>query len=164
VTVTSTAPSGSAAALVRDLEATRDETLGFFALSEKELARTYAPGKWSIRFLLHHLADSETVLYERIRRVLCEPEQRLMAFDQEAWSRELDYAGMPLDISRDVFAAVRKGVIRLAGLHYEARGHLTFVHSTMGVRTLRDELEKVAAHNAHHLSHIRAALARREGP
>jgi hypothetical protein len=152
--------SGTTAELVRNLEVTRDETLGFFALNERELLRSYAPGKWSIRFLLHHLADSETVLYERIRRVLCEPAQVLLVFDQDAWARELDYSRVPLDISQAVFASVRNAVIYYAGLHYETHGQRTFVHSTMGVRTLREEFEKVAAHNAHHLGHIRAALAR----
>jgi len=46
--------------LIRQLEETRDQTLGYFGLSENELARTYAPGKWSVRFILHHLADNET--------------------------------------------------------------------------------------------------------
>jgi hypothetical protein len=154
--------SRTAEDLIRDLETTRDETLGFFMLGEQELSRTYGPGKWSVRFLLHHLADAETVLYERIRRVIAEPPQTLMVFDPDAWARELDYARMALDISRDIFASVRRGVIRLAGYHYEARGHLTFVHSTMGVRTLREEFDKVAAHNAKHLSQIRAALLRED--
>ena len=148
-----------AAELIRDLETTRDETLGFFTVGEEDLSRTYGPGKWSVRFLLHHLADAETVLYERIRRVIAEPPQTLLVFDPDAWARELDYEHMPLDISCDIFASVRRGVIRLAGYHYDARGHLTFVHSTMGVRTLREEFDKVAAHNAKHLSQIRAALA-----
>jgi hypothetical protein len=112
-----------------------------------------------VRFLLHHLADAESVLNERIRRVLSEPRQTLMVFDQDAWAKALDYSRMPLDLSRDVYAAVRKTVIYLARHHYEQHGHLTFVHSTMGPRTLRDEFEKVVAHNAKHLGQIRAALA-----
>jgi DinB superfamily len=148
------------AELVRELESTRDATLGFFALSSAELSCTYGPGKWSVRYLLHHLADSETVLYERIRRVVCEPPQTLLVFDQDAWAVGLDYARMPLHLSRGVFESVRNAVIYLAGQYYEPRGHLTFVHSTMGRRTLREELDKVADHNAHHLGHIRAALAR----
>ena len=152
--------SGSTAELIRDLEATRDETLGFFGLGEDSLSRTYGPGKWSIRFLLHHLADSETVLYERIRRVLCEPTPLLMVHDQDVWAKELDYSRVPLEISRAVFQSVRSAIIYFAGIHYEKDGHRHFVHSTMGERTLRNEFDKVAAHNAHHLGHIRAALAR----
>ena len=40
---------------------TRDETLTYFDLPSEQLALTYALGKWSIRYLLHHLADAETV-------------------------------------------------------------------------------------------------------
>ena len=82
--------------LIQDLEATRDETLKHFTLGEQDLARTYAPGKWSIKFILHHLADSETVLYDRIRRVLSEPRQVLWVFDQDAWAKGLNYSEVPL--------------------------------------------------------------------
>lgn len=68
--------------IIIKLEATRDRTLKYFDLSDAELSRSYAPGKWSVRFVLHHLADSETVLFDRIRRVLSEHRQVLWAFDQ----------------------------------------------------------------------------------
>lgn len=145
--------------LIERLETTRDETLRCFSLGAVDLARTYAPGKWSIRFILHHLADSETVLFDRIRRVLSEPRQVLWVFDQDAWAKGLDYSRLPLDLSRRVYESVRNAIIYYAGLHYESRGHLEFVHSVTGVRTLRDEFDKVASENEHHLSQIRAALS-----
>lgn len=147
--------------LVRDLEATRDETLKYYALGDEELSRTYAPGKWPVKFLLHHLADSETVLFDRIRRVLSEPRQVLWVYDQDAWAKGLNYARVPLHLSRDVYMSVRNAVVYYAGVFYEEKGHLEFVHSVTGVRTLRDEFDKVAAHNEHHLSQIRSALGRR---
>ena len=145
--------------LIQDLEATRDETLKHFTLGEQDLARTYAPGKWSIKFILHHLADSETVLYDRIRRVLSEPRQVLWVFDQDAWAKGLNYSEVPLELSRRVYESVRNAIIYHAGPHYERNGHLEFVHSVTGVRTLKDEFDKVASHNAHHLNQIRTALA-----
>lgn len=144
--------------LIRDLERTRDETLKYFSLEQRDLARTYAPGKWSVRFILHHLADSETVLYDRIARVLSEPRQVLWVFDQDAWSEGLDYSERPLDISRRIYESVRNAITYYVGLHYEEKGHLEFVHSVTGVRTLKDEFDKVAAHNEHHLEQIRLAL------
>jgi hypothetical protein len=147
--------------LIDQLEATRDETLQFFGLGDDDLARTYGTGKWSVRFILLHLADSETVLFERIRRTLSEPRQVLWVYDQDAWASGLDYANVPLDIYRGVYEAVRKAIIYYAGKYYESKGHLEFVHSVTGVRTLKDEFEKVASHNEHHLSQIRAALSLR---
>lgn len=145
--------------LIRQLEETRDHTLRFFDLDEGSLARTYAPGKWPVGFILHHLADAETVLFDRIRRVLSEPRQVLWVFDQDAWAKGLDYSHVPLDISRRVYESVRSAIIHYARVHYEEKGHLEFVHSVTGVRTLENEFDKVAAHNAHHLEQIRIALS-----
>jgi hypothetical protein len=121
--------------------------------------RTYAPDKWSVKFILHHLSDSETVLFDRIRRVLSEPRQVLWVYDQDAWARGLDYARVPLDISQRVYESVRSAIIYYAGIYYDQKGHLEFVHSATGVRTLKDEFDKVASHNEHHLGQIRLALA-----
>jgi hypothetical protein len=145
--------------LIDRLEETRDETLRYFDLGESDLARTYGPGKWPVRYLLHHLADSETVLFDRIKRILSEPRQVLWVFDEKAWAAGLDYSRAPLDISRQVYSAVRGGIIYYASQYYEERGHLEFVHSVTGVRTLKDEFDKVAAHNENHLGQIRTALA-----
>jgi hypothetical protein len=145
--------------LIQDLENTRDETLRYFALSDGDLARPYGPGKWSVRFILLHLADSETVLFDRIRRVLSEPRQVLWVFDQEAWARGLDYSRVPLEMARPIFESVRNAIIYYAGQYYDSKGHLEFVHSETGIQTLKDEFDKVAWHNEKHLSQIRAALS-----
>jgi len=139
----SNAREGGRTHFIQELERTRDETLKCFSLNHGDLARTYAPGKWSVGHILHHLSDSETVFFDRIRRVLSEPRPQV-----------------PLEVSRHVFESVRNAIIYYAGEHYERSGHLEFVHSVDGVRTLRDEFDKVAAHNEHHLSQVRLALGR----
>ena len=70
--------------IIARLEMAKAQTLRCFLLSDEQLARTYGPGKWPVRFILHHLADAETVLNDRIRRVVSEPRQVLRAFDQDA--------------------------------------------------------------------------------
>ncbi len=147
--------------LIEQLDDTRDQTLKFFELGEADLGLTYAPGKWPVRFILHHLSDAETVFFDRIRRVLSEPRQVLWVFDQDAWATGLDYSRVPLDASRQICESVRRGIIYYASHYYEAKGHLEFVHSVTGVRTLKDEFDKVVAHNEHHLSQIRTALSHR---
>jgi len=145
-------------ALIRELARTRDETLGYFSLGDSDLARTYGPGKWSVRFVLHHLTDSEVVFAERLRRVISEPAMIVWYYDQDVWARALDYSTRPLDGSRPVYEALRNAIIGDARRHYERDGTIGFVHSKMGLRTLKDEFDKVAAHNEHHLGHIRRAL------
>jgi DinB superfamily len=146
--------------LIQELERTRDETLRCFSLDHRDLARTYAPGKWSVRYILHHLSDSESVFLDRVHRVLSEPRPVLWVMDQDAWAKGLDYSQVPLDIARRVYEAVRNAIIYHAEVHHERNGHLEWVHSVDGVRTLRDEFDKVAAHNEHHLRQIRSALDR----
>jgi len=142
----------------QSLQNTKMRTLDYYELSDDLLDMRYGPEKWSVRFILHHLADAETVLFDRIRRLLSEPRQVLWAFDQDAWARGLDYATRPMFLSRRIYDAVRDGVIHYAELHYERSAALEFVHSETGVRTLKDEFDKVAKHNEHHLRQIAAAL------
>lgn len=82
----------------------------------------------------------------------------LWVYDQDAWAQGLDYSQVPLDISRRVYESVRAAIIYYAGRYYEQQGHLEFVHRVTGVRTLKDEFDKVASHNEHHLGQIRLAL------
>jgi hypothetical protein len=149
----------TAAALIRELERTRDETVRYFSLGDVDLARTYGPGKWPVRFILHHLADSETVFLYRIRRVVSEPGQVIWVYDQDAWARGLDYGHLPLDMSKRLYEPTRAAIIYYVGAQYERNGDREFVHSTTGLRTLKNEFDKVASHNEHHLAQIRAALA-----
>src|SRR5207248_8502547 len=51
-----------------------------------------APGKWSIRQIVAHLADGELVGAHRLRQVIAEDHPTLIAFDQDKWTQNLDYA------------------------------------------------------------------------
>ena len=145
--------------LIKKLETTRDQTLEFYKLGDNDLARTYGQGKWSVRYILLHLADSETVFIDRIHRILSEPRPTIWVMDQDAWASGLEYDRLPLELSRNVYESVRNAIIYYAREHYERKGHLEFVHSVTGVRTLKDEFDKVAAHNENHLRQIRSALS-----
>lgn len=140
------------------LEKTQALTLQFFELPIDDLNKRYAPQKWTIKQILHHLADAETVLYERVRRVISRPQQVLWAFDQDAWQKGLNYSAFPLDISRDLYKTTRRAVLYTVEQHYEMKKDHIFIHSKTGKRTLGDEFQKIAWHNEHHLNQIRQAL------
>lgn len=144
--------------ILKLLSDTKLATLVYFDLPTSDLNKTYGDGKWSVHQILVHLADAETVLYERIRRIIAEPRQVLWNFDQDAWAEGLDYKTYPLTLSKNVYTSVRDDIIYLAEQHYASLGAKEFVHSDTGVRTLKDEFDKVASHNQHHLRHIEAAL------
>jgi hypothetical protein len=143
---------------VAELERTRATTLQYFDLPDAGLEKTYGPGKWSVRYVLHHLADSESILYYRIRRVISEPKQVIWAFDQDAWAAKLDYSRVPLALARAIYSSSREGILYHARLHYEGSDRLSFVHSELGLRTLKDEFDKVVWHNDQHLETIVQAL------
>src|SRR5918993_1356616 len=125
--------------ILEELEQTKTETLKYFALADEDLEKSYGRGKWSVRYVLHHLADSDSVLFYRIRRVISEPKQVIWAFDQDAWARKLDYSTVPLELAKSVYASSRAGIIYYARMHYERSDEIKFVHSETGVRTLKDE-------------------------
>jgi len=144
--------------IIEKLEATKVSTAVYYDLDDEQLSKRYGSDNWTVRYLLHHLADAETVLYDRVRRIISEPKQVLWAFDERAWAKELDYANLPLELSKRIYVSVRDAIIYHARLHYESSGQLEFVHNETGVRTLRQEFDKVAAHNEHHLEQIKTAL------
>ena len=146
--------------LISALEETRDETLSYFDLGDDALARTYDADKWSVRFILHHLSDSETVFYERLRRIVAEPRPVVWVYDQDAWAAKLDYGQRSLSVAQDVFVPLRSAIIAFARTQYEKDGEREYVHSITGLHTMREELERVASHNALHLDQIRRALSR----
>jgi hypothetical protein len=141
-----------------ELRTTSKETLGYFALPEEKLTKTYAPGKWTVRQLLHHLADAESVLYERIRRGIARPGQVVYGFDQDAWAEHLAYADRDLRRNQRMYQVIRENIIELAERYYESKGQQVYVHNETGLRTVKEEFDKVAWHNAHHLKQIRQAL------
>lgn len=144
--------------IIEALERTKAETLKYFDLADADLERSYGPGKWSVRYLLNHLADAETVLFYRIRRVISEPQQVIWVYDQDAWAEKLDYSSVPLELARSLYATSRDGIVHYARRHYDESGDLTFVHSVTGLRTLKDEFDKVVWHNELHVGHVERAL------
>lgn len=145
-------------AILEKLEETRINTLPYFDLDEEVLKKTYQQGKWNIKYLLHHLADAETVLYERIRRVISEPKPVIWGFDPDKWALYLDYSTVPLSLSKKSYDVTRDAVVYYTNLYFDKYGKNEFIHNETGLRTLQDEIIKVAIHNEHHLSQIKTAL------
>ncbi len=109
-----------------------------------------APGKWSVRQIVAHLADAELVGAHRFRQVVAEANPTLIAFDQDAWTRNLDYARRKPKQSLETFRRIRaENYELLKGLPEEAFER-TGNHSENGAVTLRRLLEGYAGHAESH--------------
>ena len=72
-----------------------------------ELDFVSGPGRWTVRQILAHLADSEIVGSDRFRRVIAEENPTLMWFDQDAWAANLNYARRKTSESLETFRRLR---------------------------------------------------------
>ena len=126
----------------------------------EEVDFTPAPDKWSIRQLAAHVADSEMVGAQRFRSVIAEENPKLQAFDQDAWTKNLDYARRPIKQSLESFRRFRAENYELLKALPESVFERTGTHSERGVESLRQMLDGYADHAE---SHARQMQAIRDG-
>ena len=127
---------------------------------------TPAPGKWSIRQIIAHLADAELVGAHRMRQVIAENNPTLVAFDQDAWAQNLDYARRKPKQSLETFRRVRAENYELLKDLPESAFERTGNHTENGPMTLRRLLEGFANHaesHARQLQTIRDAYKQAKG-
>jgi hypothetical protein len=107
-------------------------------------------GKWTIRQIVAHLADAELVGAHRFRQVVAEDHPTLIAFDQDAWVRNLDYAHRKPKQSLETFRRIRAEnhelLKSLPPEAFERAGN----HSQNGRVTLAQMLDGYAQHAESH--------------
>jgi DinB superfamily len=118
------------------------------------------PGKaWTARMVVHHLADSETTSYTRLRKLLAEAEPVIYAYDETLFARRLHY-DRPIEPSLEVFRAVRQSTADLLDVLDPHEWNSAGVHSDSGPYSVDTWLEIYADHAHDHADQIRRA---REG-
>jgi DinB family protein len=109
-----------------------------------------APGKWSIRQLIAHLADSEMVDAYRMRSVIAEDNPTLSGYDQNLWTQNLDYAQRKPKQSLESFRRQRAENYDLLKHVPESAYARTGNHSERGRMTLLQVVENCAEHAENH--------------
>jgi len=122
-------------------------------LSDDQLDTPYRPGGWTVRQLVHHIADSHLNSYIRMKWALTEENSTIKPYDQEKWAEMEDYRA-PVSISLDLIKALheRWGYLldRLEPEDLEIR----YNHPESGTQTLWGHLDHYSWHGRHHLNHI----------
>src|SRR5438034_1478177 len=124
------------------------------------------PGKWNIRQMMAHLADSELVGAHRLRLVIAEDNPSLTAFDQDAWVRNLDYARRKPTQSLETFRRLRAENYELLKDLPESAFDRVGLHTENGPMSLRRLLAGYADHaesHARQLQTIRAEYKKVKG-
>jgi hypothetical protein len=126
-------------------------------LSEDDLDRHADDDPWTVRMIVHHLADSEARSYVRLRQLLVEPAPAIIqGYDEALWagSDVLGYATLPIEQSLEVFRAVRASSARMLERVRADDLEREGVHSESGGYSLRDWLSIYASHAEDHAAQI----------
>ena len=123
-------------------------------MSHEHLFAKPVPGKWSTHQVVCHLADTEALYAERMKRVIAEHKPPLLAMDPDAWMAHL---ASPQRVIEDE--------LRLIELIHNQMGHilrtLKFddfrrrgIHSEDGPLSLETLLTRITGHLPHHVRFI----------
>jgi hypothetical protein len=115
-------------------------------------------GKWSIREVVCHLADSEIVYADRMKRVIAEDNPTFFEADPDLFRPALYCPRRPPDKELDVLEAIRAHMLPILQCCNADDFQRTGVHSLDGPMTLRTLLERITAHVPHHIAFIEAKL------
>lgn len=121
------------------------------------LNRPPAPGKWSVRDILSHLADCEIVFAFRLRQALAEDHHVIQPFDQDAWA--VTYGRNDVVIAQVVFSVVRRWNLTLIQGMSAADLARTLNHPERGDMSMKVVVDTMAGHDLNHLRQIEKILA-----
>jgi len=128
-------------------------------LDDTKLNLRYRPGSWTIRQLIHHVADSHFNSFIRFKLALTEIDPVIKPYKQEEWSLLADATKADVQDSLFILEGLHNRWVTLLKSMTPAQFERTFVHpERQGLQKLNTNLGMYAWHGKHHLAHIRLAL------
>ena len=130
-------------------------------LSETQLDTPYRDGGWTVRQLVHHVADSHAMAYIRCKLALTENWPTINPYQEAAWANMTD-SRLPIDVSLGLIAGLHARWAALLESLKDEDFEKGYNHPERGRQTLADALAMYDWHSRHHTAHI-AGLRARQG-
>jgi len=130
-------------------------------LDAAQLDTPYRDGGWTVRQVVHHVADSHMNAYVRVKKALTEPGAPIAAYEEALWA-ELPDARLAPEVSLQLLDALHVRWVATLRALAPADWEKTYAHPSMGQVTLRTALGIYAWHGKHHTAHV-TRLREREG-
>jgi uncharacterized damage-inducible protein DinB len=124
-------------------------------LNEEELELKYREGSWTVRQIVHHLADSHMNMWIRFKHALTQENPTIQPYDQNAWANSVDYKSASLESSLLIFEGVQSRFSNLLKSMSEADFKRTYTHPEYNKQfTLGEATQLYAWHGLHHVAQI----------
>ena len=123
-------------------------------LTDRQLDTVYRPGGWTVRQVVHHVADSHLHSYLRTKFALTQNEPTIMAYDENLWAGLKDAKSGPVEPSLLILEGVHLRWGLLLDSLSEADWAKRFVHPERGNVVLNENIPMYAWHGRHHTAHI----------
>ena len=132
-------------------------------LNTAQIETPYRPGGWTVRQVVHHLADSHLNAITRFKLALTEDTPTIKPYDEAAWANLEDTRVVPITVSLDLLDALHIRWIALVRSMSPQQMQRDFRHPEHGrILRLDATLALYAWHGRHHVAHI-TTLREREG-
>ncbi|MEP7064445.1 MAG: DinB family protein [Gemmatimonadota bacterium] len=118
----------------------------------EQLTRAPAPGKWSIRDIICHLADCEITFAFRLRQTVAESHHVIQPFDQGAWGSP--YGKLDTRDALEAYTTIRRWNVRFINAVGTAAESKPVTHPERGEMTFRTIIETMGGHDINHLRQI----------
>ena len=82
-------------------------------LSDAQLDTPYREGGWTVRQLVHHIADSHMNSFIRFKFALTEDTPTIMPYDQDSWVHMADASQLDPMISVDLLRGIHKRLVHV---------------------------------------------------
>jgi hypothetical protein len=129
-------------------------------LDDAQLDTPYREGGWTVRQVVHHLADSHAVAYIRCKHALTEDWPTLRPYDEAAWAELADSRLLPIGVSLAIIEGLHARWVALLESLSEEDFQKGYNHPQRGREILARSLAIYDWHSRHHTAHITGLRAR----